>query len=120
MKRTYAYLPFCKMDMQGMETRTKPTMSLLFMLALLTICARGLMGATSPAAKARQAPAWAEVERIGPPNQNFIDVERYRFSRMDITNATCGTVRRPSGAVGVTDPCPRAWPRGWRLNGIPG
>jgi len=31
--------------------------------------------------------AWADVERIGPPNQNFIDVERYRFGRMDMTNA---------------------------------
>ena len=56
------------------------------MLALLTISVPGLMGQTSTAAEPVQAPAWAGVERIGPPNQNFIDVERYRFGRMDVSN----------------------------------
>jgi hypothetical protein len=29
--------------------------------------------------------AWARVERVGPPNQNFIDVERYRFGTTDMS-----------------------------------
>ncbi len=55
------------------------TISLLCMWALVQ---------TTVAAEAvqPQVPAWAEVERIGPPNQNFIDVERYRFGRTDVSN----------------------------------
>ena len=30
--------------------------------------------------------AWAQVDRVGPPNQNFIDVERYRFGTTDLSN----------------------------------
>jgi hypothetical protein len=29
-------------------------------------------------------PVWAQVDRVGPPNQNFIDVERYRFGITDM------------------------------------
>ena len=30
--------------------------------------------------------AWAQVDRVGPPNQNFIDVERFRFGTTDMSN----------------------------------
>jgi len=31
-------------------------------------------------------PAWAQVDRVGPPNQNFIDVERYRFGTANMAD----------------------------------
>ncbi len=69
-----------------MVNRRRPTTTLLCLLALLSIRQQGFMGPTLHAGESIQVPAWAEVERIGPPNQNFIDVERYRFGTTDVRN----------------------------------
>ena len=57
--------------------------------AALLVCALVRLATVSAAGaedESMTTEPWAEVERIGPPNQNYVDVERHRFGATDVNN----------------------------------